>query len=210
MAQDTSDPAGRDGAPIVGRSATHEGDLQTVDATACDAQQGRQQGDGSQHGHRDHDRGTPAHHRQHRDAGHLHTDDGQDHRGTREDHREPGGGVGLAGGLGYGHAGGEVLAVAGQDEERVVDADAEGEHQADDGGDLGHRGEAGKDAEGAGADQDRDERDADRGTHGHHGTEGHRQDDGCDAGWRHLATAAALRRCVAEASVVLDLESASG
>ena len=97
--------------------------------------------------------------------------------------------------------------MAGQDEERVVDADTEGEHQPYDGGDLGHRGEAGKDAEGAGADQDRDERHADRETHGHHGAEGHRQDDGCDQDGDHLATAASRGTRVAQASVVLDLES---
>jgi hypothetical protein len=38
---------------------------------------------------------------------------------------------------------------------------------------LGTAVKAGKDAEGAGADQDRDERHADREAHGHHGAEGH-------------------------------------
>ena len=66
---------------------------------------------------------------------------------------------------GTGMPGLEVLTVPGQDEQRVVDADTETEHHADDGGDLGHGDDAGHDADAADADQEADQGDHDRQAH---------------------------------------------
>ncbi len=57
--------------------------------------------------------------------------------GPREHDRHARGAVGVTGGFGDGHPGRELLAVAGDDEQRVVDADAEPDHRGDRRGDLG-------------------------------------------------------------------------
>ena len=55
--------------------------------------------------------------------------------------------IGGAGGVGDAHALVEVLAVAGDDEQRVVDADAEADHHAQDQGELGDVQERGQHAD---------------------------------------------------------------
>ena len=54
-----------------------------------------------------------------------------------EDHRAAGGVHGADGGLLERLPGAEVLAVPGDDEQRVVDADGEAEHRAEGGGEVG-------------------------------------------------------------------------
>ena len=74
-------------------------------------------------------------------------------------------------------AGVELLAVAGDDEQRVVDADAEADHQADERREVGDLHEvAGQDHERA-TEADAEQRDADRQAHGQHRAERDDQDD---------------------------------
>ena len=111
---------------------------------ADDSEDRGQQRHRGEHGDRHHDGRGPAHHRHHRDTRDLETGDGDDDRGAGEQHRESSGRVGLADRDGDGGARLEVLAVPGQDEQRVVDADTEAEHHADDGGDLGNGDDSGE------------------------------------------------------------------
>ena len=67
-----------------------------------------------------------------REAGEEQAEDGDDDGGAGEQHGLAGGGVGGAGGVLDAHAVVEVLAVPGDDEQRVVDADAEADHGAED------------------------------------------------------------------------------
>ena len=75
--------------------------------------------------------------------------------------------VALARPMAIGHrlAGGQVLAMPGEDEERVVDADAQTQHHRDDAGHFWDRDDSGHDADGAAADHDGDERRHDRQAH---------------------------------------------
>ena len=67
-----------------------------------------------------------------REPGEEQAEDGDDDGGAGEQHGLAGGGVGGAGGVLDAHAVVEVLAVPGDDEQRVVDADAEADHDAED------------------------------------------------------------------------------
>ena len=82
---------------------------------------------------------------------------------------------------------GEVLPVPGQDEQRVVDADAEPEHRGDDGGDRRDGDVAREDADRAGADEQADQRDADGQAHRHQRAERDGEDDDRDGEADHLA-----------------------
>ena len=67
-----------------------------------------------------------------REPGEEQAEDGDDDGGAGEQHGLAGGGVGGAGGVLDAHAVVEVLAVPGDDEQRVVDAHAEADHGAED------------------------------------------------------------------------------
>ena len=102
---------------------------------------------------------------------------GDEHGGPGEQHGPPGGGHGPDDGVAGVEAFTEALAVAGDDEQRVVDPDAEPDH--------GHqlRAEAGIDQQmtdqgyHAVPDADADQRGDDRQAHRHHGPEGQEHDD---------------------------------
>ena len=93
-----------------------------------------------------------------------------------------------------------------QDEQRVVDAHTQAEHQTDGAGDLGHRHHAGQQTDRAGPDQDADERNDDRETHRHHRTERDGQHDDGDEDADLLATWLGVALGVAQPSVVLHLD----
>ena len=136
-------------------------DRQLVDLGAGEAEQRRQQRDGRDHRDQHNNRRRDTHHRHRRDTGEVQAEDG-DHDGrAREQHGLSGGGVGGAGGVGDAHALVHVLAVTGDDEERVVDADSEPDHHADDLRDARHFAEPGEDAHARSTDEDADQRGAD-------------------------------------------------
>ena len=71
----------------------------------------------------------------------------------------------------------QLLAVAGDDQERVVDADAEPDHDAEEGGEVGDRHHVAQQGDEGGADADAEEGDADGQPHGQHRAEGDDEDD---------------------------------
>ena len=100
------------------------GGAATVDPVPREPHQRRQQGDGGEH-HHQHDQGdADAAGGDERDPGDGQAQDGHDDGAAGEDDRAAGGGQGAADRVLDVAALGEVLAEAGQDEQRVVDADA--------------------------------------------------------------------------------------
>ena len=180
-------PARRDGGVDLGALALAE----TVDPVAGDAEEGGQQRDGGEH-HDQHDqRGghTGGGHEGH--AGDGETEDGDHDGAAGEDHGLTGGGGGATGGLDDRHALREVLAVAGDEEEGVVDAHTDADH-----GDHLRRprrdvDEVVDEAEGAGAEGEAEQGGADRQAHGDDRTEGDEQDDDGGDDADHLAGAGA-------------------
>ncbi len=71
----------------------------------------------------------------------------------------------------------QTFAVSGDDEQRVVDADAEADHRAERGGEVGDRHHVRQQRDDAGADADTEQRDSDRQTHGQDRAEGEDQHD---------------------------------
>ena len=147
-----------------------------VDPVARDPQQRRQQGDGCEH-HHQHDQGDPdAPGGDERDPGDGETQDRHDDGATGEDDRPAGGGQRAADGVLDVAALGEVLTEPGQDEQRVVDADAESDHRSDDDRPAGDVDEVGHHGQRPGADREAEQGRPDRQPHGHDGPEGQQQD----------------------------------
>ena len=99
----------------------------------------------------------------------------------------------------------EVLAVSGDDEQGVVDADAEPDHCRDLRRELGHAVRVGEDAEDAGADAETEQRRADRQAHRQHRAEGQQQDDHGGEDAEDLALGE--REAGEHLAAVLDLQS---
>jgi hypothetical protein len=116
---------------------------------ADQAEHGREQGDGGQHGHRDHAHRADGHGPEGLDVDEEHAGQGDDHGGPGQSHGSAGGGQGDRDRLGHRAAAAQLLAEAGDHEQGVVDADAD----ADDRGGVGHVhvhvGDAGQEVEGA-------------------------------------------------------------
>ena len=142
-----------------------------------DADESRDDRQGHEHGHRHDRRRGQSHRGQEPDAGHAQTAQGHDDRGTGEDDGPSGGGGGPPCGLGRLDAVGEVLTRPRDDEQCVVDADRQSDHDGQDQGGGVDVGDARRreDAEHAGSHTDGsgDE----RGARSHEGTEGDEQDD---------------------------------
>ena len=102
-----------------------------VDVLADQPDHRGEQRDRGEHHHGHDERGHVPELRDVRDAGDREAADRDHHRAAGEQHRLTGGRDGVAGRLLDRHAVGEVLAVAGDDEQRVVDADAEADHRAE-------------------------------------------------------------------------------
>ena len=179
-------------------------DREPVDLRAGEAEQAGQQRDGGGHGDGDHERDGGAHPADGREAGEEQAEDGDDDGGAGEEHGLAGGGDGGAGGVGDAHALVEVLAVPGDDEQGVVDADAEADHGAEDERELGDVQEGGQDADGGGTDEDAQQRGDDREAHGHHGAEGDEQHDDGDGDADQLAARRVLGQ-LGEGAGELDL-----
>ena len=98
-----------------------------------------------------------------------------------------GGGVRRAGGVGDAHAVVQVLAVAGDDEQRVVDADTEADHHAEDHREVRDVDERRQDADAGRADEHAHERGDDRQAHRDDGAERDEQHDDRDGDADELA-----------------------
>ena len=181
-------------------------DRQLVDLRAGQAEQAGEQRDGGRHrdGHHQGHGGTHA--ADGREAGEEEAEDGDDDGGAGEQHGLAGGGDGGAGGVLDAHALVEVLAVPGDDEQRVVDAHAEADHGAEDQGELRDVQEGGEHADAGGADEDAEQRRHDREPHRHHRAEGDQQHDDGDADADQLAARVLLRQ-EGEGAGELDLHA---
>ena len=208
MAADVVGPAAGDG--LVGGlgDVGLAVDRQPVDLGAGEAEQAGEQRDGGRHGDGDDERHGGAHPADGREAGEEQAEDGDDDGGAGEQHGLAGGGDGGAGGVGDAHALVEVLAVPGDDEQGVVDADAEADHGAQDEGELGDVEEGRQDADGGGTDEDAHQGGDDRQAHGHHRAEGDEQHDDGDADADQLAARGVLCQ-LGEGAGELDLRRRS-
>ena len=158
----------------------------SVEARSPRRQQHREQGEGGDDGDERDEQAAVAEAAQEREG---HRDEGEEadrHRHAAEDHRPSGGGHGHDDGLVVGAAPVAFLAPAGDDEQRIVDGDAEadqGDEVLDQLADLGDRGDGPEEQEGA---EDRhrshDERD--------HGQERSEDEDQARRGrrWRRCTT----------------------
>ena len=104
----------------------------------------------------------------------------------------------------------QVLPVSGDDEQRIVDAHTQADHQAEERSELGHLDEVGEDRDGHRAGHDAGDGHADGQTHGQHGPEGHHEDhdgerdaEGFRGGLLELAEALATDRHL-EAGLLRD------
>jgi hypothetical protein len=152
-------------------------DRQLVDLGAGQTEQTGQQRDRGDHRRGDDDRDCGAHRA---DGGNARQDEPEDgdHDGRAgEQHGHARCRVGGAGGVGDAHALVEVLAVAGDDEQGVVDADAEADHHAQDHREVGDVDDRGQDADAGGADEQAHQRGDDRQTHRDDGAERDEQHD---------------------------------
>ena len=154
-----------------------------------EAEQRGEQRDRGDHHDGDDDGGGVAHRGDERDADERQAADGDDDGAAGEDHGLTGGGVGPGGGLLHRHALGEVLAVAGDDEERVVDADAEADHRGEDRSHLGDVHEGGHDGDGGEAGGQAEQGEPDGHPAGDDGAEGHQEDDDGGGDADHLGGA---------------------
>ena len=140
-------------------------------------ERGQQRDRGDHHDqHDDRDRDPGGGH--HRNAGDRQAEDGDDDGAAGEDDDLTGGLDGTADRLLDRHAACEVLAVPGDEEQGVVDADAEADHAAQLGRPAGDVDQVGDERHRADAEGEAEERDRDREAHGDDRSERHEQDDG--------------------------------
>src|SRR5690606_8820276 len=162
------------GAVVLGHQAPDPAGPQPL---AEDAHQRRQHGQRHHDGQR-HGRGRgDAHHGEEGDAGDEQAHQRDDHGEAGEDDGAAGGGQGLADRLVHVVALGELVAVAGEDEQGVVDADGEAEHGAQRGGDRGDVHPGGQRDQRQHRHADADDRGDDRDEGGDQGAEDDREDD---------------------------------
>ncbi len=167
-------------------------DRELVDLGSGQPEQARQQRDRSQHRHHDGQCDGDTHGGHRREAGEEESEDGDHHGRAGEQHGLPGGGVRGSGRVLDAHALVQVLTVAGDDEQCVVDADAETDHHAQDQRELGDVHEGGEHADAGGADEQAHECSDDRQAHGDDGAEGDQQHDDGDGDADELAAGVLL------------------
>ena len=152
-------------------------DTQLVDRVPREAQQGGQQRDGCDDGHQNDDRGGGRHHADERDPRDPQAEQGDRNHDAREHHRLPRCGARETDRVQRFHTVVQVLPVAGDDEQGVVDPDAQADHGRQDRGEFRHAREGGEDQGEAGTRRESDHRRADRQAHRDHGSERDQQDD---------------------------------
>ena len=141
------------------------------------AHQHRQHGDGADGDGGDDDRRADAHAPDERDAGGEQARDRDDDDRAGRDHRRPGGRVGHARGVAHAVPARELLSVAPDDQQRVVDPGAHAEHHAERRREAGEVGEAGAEREQQQAAGQRDSRAHEREQHRRRRTEHEREHD---------------------------------
>ena len=129
----------------------------------------------------------------------------------RDDHGDAGEHHGAAAGVDRGHhrvldagAAFEILSVAGDDEQRVVDADAQADHRHHRGGEVGHRDDVAGERHERRGDAEAEQGDADRQAHGEDRTE--RQDEDDDRRDDAVDLALGELELGEQVAAVLDLE----
>ena len=174
-------------------------------------EQGREQGQSRDHREEDRDRGGE------RDAVEE-TEPEQQHPHQRDDHGDPGEQHGAAGGVDRGdrrrpllEALVEAVAEAGDDEERVVDPDAEADHRRQDRGEVRGVEDVGAEGDEAEPDAEREQRGEDRQAHRDHRAEGDQQhyDRGEQADHEGAVSFFLAFRFLDRAAAELDLEAAA-
>ncbi len=186
-------------------------DRQLVDLRPGQTEQTRQQRDGSQHGDNHDECDRDAHGGDGRQSGEKQAEDGDDHGSAGEQHCLTGCAVGRSGRVLHTHAFVQMLAVAGDDEQRVVDADPEAHHHAEDQGELRDVDEGRQDADAGDADEQAHERRDDWEPHGDHRAEGDQENDDRNAHADELAARSRLHDLSKEAGELsLNASGASG
>ena len=161
-----------------GRLRRERGALATVeDALAHEAEHRRREGHRDEHGDGHAGRADGAHHAQEGDPGHVEPEQRDEDGHPGEDDGVPGGARREADGFAEAVALLELPAVPIDDEQRVVDADREPEHDAEHGGHRHHLDDARQRQRGEDADAHADERAQDREPGADEGAEHGDQDD---------------------------------
>ena len=150
------------------------------DPLTDETEQGRRQGDGDEHSDRDAGRPDGAHDPEERDARHVECEQGDQDGRAGEDDRVARGARREADGFVQAVAVHELAAVAMDDEQRIVDAHREPEHDAEHRCDRDHVDDARHRQRTEDADADADERAQDRQPGAGEGAEHQDQDDGGD------------------------------
>ena len=152
-------------------------DTQRVDPAPDQAEQGGQQADRTEHGGEDRDRGGVPERGHERDPRHHQRDERDHDGGAREHDRRPRGRHGAGDRLPELHARLQLVFVTCDEEEGVVDPDAEPDHRRErraDGGDVEDVAEQADERQG---DREPDDRGHDRHAHRDEAAEGEREDD---------------------------------
>ena len=172
-----------DAAPTVGQRpsvagllAVHERQAQPVDLRSDEPEHGRQQRHRRQHHDKHRGHGPDRKAAEKPEVHHEQAEERDDHRATGEDHRAPGGGDRRYDGSPRLEPRVQRGAVAGDDEEHVVDPDADADHRGHLRREVGHLEQVGQERDQAQADAEADDRDEDRQAHGQQRAEADEQD----------------------------------
>ena len=150
---------------------------EAVDPSPDHAEERGQQGDGAEHGHEHGGRRAEGEALQEAQPHQQQPEQGDHHGAAGEHHGPPGGAHGLHRGVVGRQAPLQRGAVAGDDEQGVVDAHADADHRRDLGGEVRRRHGGGPQAERRHRGHDAGDRGQDRQAHGHDRPEGDQQDD---------------------------------
>ena len=162
---------------VDGRALPRPGMRSRSTRRAGDRQQRRQQGQRRDHRHQHGERGRHRHPVEEAEAEQQHPHQRDDHRDAGEEHRAAGGVDGGDRRVARLQPLVEAVAEAGEDEERVVDADAEADHRRQLRRELGGVEDVGAEGDQAEADAEREQRGDDRQAHRDQRAEGDQQDD---------------------------------
>ena len=182
-----------------------------TDPRAGEREERREQRDRGQHHDQDDDRDADAGRGQERDAGDDQAEDRDDHRAAGEHDGAPRGRDRACRRLLDHQSLREVLAVAGHEQQGVVDADAEPDHAGQLWGEAGDRDQVGDQRHRADPEHEPEDRHADRQSHRDHRSERHEQDhDRRDEADQLADPEPGILERVEQVAAELDLERRSG
>jgi len=176
-----------------GRNPPEAGNAQAVDAVAGEGQQRRQQRDRSRHGDEDGETDRDGDAVEEGHAQQEQAEERDDDRRPGDEDAAPGRADGLDDGRAWIAARGEGGAEAGQDQERIVDPDADPDDSGNCGGEAGDVDERGEDADQQNREPEPEERDRDQQPDRHDRSEGDEEDGRGGDQTDDLGTAALLR-----------------